>query len=64
MHKGIRHMGKVPHALQQTRDLSDRLGQLQKKLAKAIAAEDFEAAAGLRDEMKQITGKLMRLPAA
>ena len=62
MHKGVRHVGKVPHALQQSRDLSDRLAQLQKKLAKAIAQEDFEAAATLRDEMKQITGKLMRLP--
>jgi protein arginine kinase activator len=64
MHKGTRHAGKVPHALQQSRDLSERLAQLQKKLAKAVSAEDFETAAAMRDEMKQITGKLMRLPAS
>jgi protein arginine kinase activator len=63
MHKGVHHVGKVPHALQQTRDLSDRLAQLQKKLAKAVAQEDFETAAQLRDEIKQTSGRLTRLPA-
>ncbi len=57
MHKGTRHVGKVPEALRQTRDLSDRLKQLQKKLTKAIAAEDFEEAAILRDEIKQATAR-------
>src|SRR5688500_1212424 len=32
MHKGTKHAGKVPQALRQTRDLSDRLKHLQKKL--------------------------------
>jgi len=57
MHKGTRHVGKVPEGLRQGRDLSDRLKQLQKKLAKAIAAEDFEEAAILRDEIKQTTAR-------
>src|SRR5512141_926924 len=35
MHKGTRHVGKVPEALRQTLDLSDRLKSLQKRLAKA-----------------------------
>ena len=57
MHKGTRHVGKVPESLRQSRDLSDRLKLLQKKLAKAIEEEDFEEAAILRDEIKQTTAR-------
>lgn len=58
MHKGTRHIGKVPESLRHTRDLSDRLKQLQKRLTKAIEQEDFEQAAVLRDEIKQTTAQL------
>ena len=58
MHKGTRHVGKVPESLRQSRDLSDRLRLLQKRLAKAIQDEDFEEAAILRDEIKQATARL------
>jgi protein arginine kinase activator len=54
MHKGTRHVGKVPEVLRQTRDFSERLKLLQKKLAKAIEEENFEQAAVLRDEIKQM----------
>jgi protein arginine kinase activator len=57
MHKGTRHVGKAPESLRQSRDLSDRLKNLQKKLTKAIEEEDFEAAAILRDEIKQTTAR-------
>lgn len=57
MHKGTRHIGKVPEALRQTQDLKERLKQLQKRLAKAIQDENFELAAQLRDEIKQITAR-------
>jgi len=57
MHKGIKHIGKVPAALQQTRDFSDRLKMLQKKLDKAVAEEDFEQAAVVRDEIKMMKEK-------
>lgn len=53
MHKGARHVGKVPQALRESRDYSDRLKALQKRLEQAIAVEDFELAAALRDEIKQ-----------
>ena len=36
MHKGTRHVGKAPEALRQSRENSDRLKSLQKKLSKAI----------------------------
>jgi protein arginine kinase activator len=52
MHKGIKHVGKVPAALRQGRDLNERLKHLQKKLDKAVTSEDFEQAASLRDEIK------------
>jgi protein arginine kinase activator len=55
MHKGTRHAGKVPAALRESREQSDRLKLLQKKLAKAIDDENFEQAASLRDEIKQIS---------
>ena len=55
MHKGTRHAGKVPEALRASREQSDHLKLLQKKLAKAIEDENFEQAAQLRDEIKQIT---------
>jgi protein arginine kinase activator len=54
MHKGTRHTGKAPEALRASRDISDRLKTLQRKLAKAIETEDFEQAAILRDEIKQM----------
>ena len=62
MHKGIKHTGKVPPSLQQTRDLSDKLKSLQKKLDKAVAEEDFEQAAQVRDEIKATKEKMAEIP--
>jgi protein arginine kinase activator len=61
MHKGVHHVGKVPEALRQTRDLSDRLKVLHKKLTKAVEDENFEQAALLRDEIKHMTAKLSNI---
>jgi protein arginine kinase activator len=57
MHKGTRHAGKVPRSLQPARDQGERLRVLRKKLDKAVAEEDFELAARLRDEIKQASPK-------
>jgi protein arginine kinase activator len=62
MHKGTRHAGKVPRALQQSREQGDRMKLLQRKLAKAIVDEDFETAALLRDEIKQASVPLETSP--
>jgi protein arginine kinase activator len=56
MHKGVRHTGKAPEALRKSRETGDRLKLLQKKLTKAVDAEDYEQAAQLRDEIKALTG--------
>ncbi len=64
MHKGTRHAGKVPHSHQQTRDLAERLKNLQKKLDKAVAEENFEQAAVVRDEIKLTREKLADISAS
>jgi protein arginine kinase activator len=61
MHKGTKHTGKVPQSLLQSRDLSDRIRSLERKLAKAVADEDFEQAAAMRDEIKTAREKLSSL---
>ena len=63
IHKGTRHIGKVPRSLRLGRDLNDRLRGLQKKLEKAVADEDFEQAAVVRDEIK-VTKDQISLTAA
>jgi protein arginine kinase activator len=63
MHKGTRHVGKIPQSQQQSRDLAERLKLLRKKLDKAVADEDFEQAANLRDEIKQVTSRQGNLAA-
>ncbi|MEW6305876.1 MAG: UvrB/UvrC motif-containing protein [Verrucomicrobiota bacterium] len=55
MHKGTKHVGKVPSGHTHSRgECSAKLTALQKKLDKAVASEDFEQAAVLRDEIKKL----------
>lgn len=61
MHKGTKHVGKVPQALKRTQDLADRIKHLQKKLEKCVADEDFEGAAQLRDEISQLKTRIGEL---
>ncbi len=56
MHKGTKHLGKVPRSAQRPHDYTERLRALQNQLDLAIKAEDFEKAALLRDEIKQVKG--------
>lgn len=58
MHKGTRHVGKIPEAHAQSRDIAEKLKSLQKKLDKAITDENFELAALVRDEIKVMREKL------
>jgi len=54
MHKGTRHLGKVPQGLRLSHQLEDQLGRLQQKLEKAVQEENFEQAAQVRDEIKRL----------
>jgi protein arginine kinase activator len=57
MHKGTRHTGKAPEALRATRENAGLLKTLQGRLAKAIKDENYEQAAQVRDEIKQLHGR-------
>ncbi len=54
MHKGTRHTGKVPRSQQRIQETAEKVRTLQKRLDKAVADEDFEQAAVLRDEIKRV----------
>jgi protein arginine kinase activator len=64
MHKGTKHIGKVPQVLRRSQDLAERLKSLQKKLEKAIADEDFETAVHRRDEINQVKSRITELAAS
>lgn len=60
MHKGVRHVGKVPKSFQELKkalDKTDQVKVLQRRLAKAIEQEKFELAAELRDEIKALSAQ-------
>lgn len=54
MHKGSKHSGKVPAGLMELHERTQRLEELRSRLDQAITAENYEEAAGLRDEIRQI----------
>lgn len=54
MHKGTTHVGKVPARQMRMLELGARLKQLQRDLDKAISEENYETAAQLRDQLKEI----------
>jgi protein arginine kinase activator len=54
MHKGTAHTGKAPAAFRKVREHSEKMRSLQTQLNQAIAAEEYEQAANLRDQIRQI----------
>jgi protein arginine kinase activator len=58
MHHAERHTGKFPRRLTEKAKLAEELERLRAELSRAIAAEQFEEAAGLRDRIRQMTGRL------
>lgn len=54
MHKGTKHVGKVPVRLQQREAFSLKLNALRTDLEKAVKNENYESAAQLRDLIKQM----------
>ncbi len=57
MHKGVKHVGKTPQAVRPTPDTAEKIKDLHHRLDLAIKTEDFEQAAILRDEIKQMKGQ-------
>ena len=54
MHKGTTHVGRVPEGLMEAHERQQRLEQLRERLEQAIATENYEEAAGLRDEIQEV----------
>jgi len=54
VHKGSEHIGKAPESFRETRVQTERLKTLQTGLDRAVKAEEFEKAANLRDQIRQI----------
>jgi protein arginine kinase activator len=60
MHKGTEHVGKVPERALRVLELSDRMRALNENLQKAVAEENYETAASLRDQIKQLENDLAK----
>ena len=54
MHKGTEHVGKVPQRAHQQIQKNDRMRALTADLQKAVAEENYETAASLRDQIKKL----------
>ncbi len=54
MHKGTEHVGKLPQRAFRQIELTDKMRSLTNNLEKAVAEENYEDAATLRDQIKQL----------
>ncbi len=54
LHKGTTHSGKVPAGLMAMQFRHKRLEELRSRLDQAISAENYEEAAGIRDEIRNL----------
>ena len=55
MHKGTSHIGKVPEGLMAMQFRNQRLEELRSRLDQAITSESYEEAAGIRDEIHNLS---------
>jgi protein arginine kinase activator len=54
MHKGTQHTGKVPAHISRKLARDSALKNLQRDLQKAVADENYESAAQIRDQLRQL----------
>jgi protein arginine kinase activator len=54
MHKGTEHVGKLPQRAYRAIERDDRMRALTEDLEKAVKEENYESAAALRDQIKQL----------
>jgi len=54
MHKGTSHVGKVPARLLKSLERDARIKQIRRDLDKAVAEENYETAALLRDQLREL----------
>jgi len=58
MHKGERHVGKVPSRAAHTMALSEQIRGLNEALDKAVHSEKYEEAAQIRDQIRELESKM------
>lgn len=54
MHKGASHVGKVPEGIMALQFKHQRLQDLRSRLEQAVVSENYEEAAGIRDEIHSL----------
>jgi len=54
MHGATRHVGRLPGLGEQDLERRQQIGDLKRRLERAIRNEDYEDAAGLRDQLKTL----------
>ena len=57
IHGNVKHIGRTPARLREDREMTDRLSLLRQQLKDAVAKEDYERAATLRDEIRSLESK-------
>ena len=57
IHDETRHCGKTPHRAPRDTQTLTSLIQLRNDLKRAIAAEDYELAARVRDQIKELESR-------
>jgi len=57
VHGSAQHQGKVPPVLHEQAAQRAQVDALTRELAKAVEAEEYERAAGIRDEIREIQGQ-------
>jgi protein arginine kinase activator len=57
IHGETRHCGKTPRRYPQNKQTQSELVQLRNRLKNAVSKEDYEEAARLRDQIKQLEEK-------
>lgn len=58
LHGNAHHTGKFPEKAESINLKKNKLTELKKKMAKAVETEDFETAAALRDEIKELSKEI------
>jgi protein arginine kinase activator len=58
IHKGTEHVGKLPQRAYRAMEINHRMRSLTENLQKAVAEENYETAASLRDQIKRLESEL------
>jgi protein arginine kinase activator len=56
IHGDARHCGKTPRQSAASKQIEGELTQLRSRLKQAVIKEDYEEAARLRDQIRQLEG--------